>query len=156
MGIYLIDNKAGEEMKNRAVLRVQAERSQLAIIRKFVAEATASSQMAPEDIEDLVQAVDEAATNIIVHGYRDSSGTIEIEIINRPKKVMIYLRDHARPFDSTSVPEPDINLPLEKRPIGGLGIHLIRHCVDEFQHHYLQEGGNEITLMKQKRTKGES
>jgi anti-sigma regulatory factor (Ser/Thr protein kinase) len=46
------------------------------------------------------------------------------------------------------VPEPDITLPLERRPVGGLGIFLSRKLMDEIRHRALPEGGNEVTLVK--------
>lgn len=142
-------------MTPTAVLKVQAERAQLAAIRAFTQNEVARLEMDPEDIDDLVQAVDEAATNIIVHGYKDGPGSIEIAIDSLPDAVVIYLRDRAISFDSTTVPEPDIHIPLEQRPVGGMGIYLIRRCVDEFRHDSLAGGGNEITLIKHKKAKGD-
>lgn len=129
-------------------IRLPAERRQLATIRQFVelhAEKTTASK---NEIYDLVQAVDEAATNIIVHGYQDRIGEIEMEMEYQKGRIIIKLRDEAPPFDPTTAPEPDLSLPLHLRPIGGLGIYLIRSCVNEFSHSIRPEGGNEVKMVK--------
>ena len=132
-----------------AIMRVSAERKVLAVIRDFVKNHAIAAGASAEEAVDLIQAVDEAATNIIIHGYQEREGEIEIEIRSHPQTVKVILRDNAPTFDPTKVPQPDINLPLEKRPIGGLGVHLIRHCVDEFSHCAPENGGDELVLVKQ-------
>jgi anti-sigma regulatory factor (Ser/Thr protein kinase) len=87
--------------------------------------------------------------NIIIHGYHDRPGVIEIEIGSVGDSLMVCLRDQAPPFDPTRVLAPDITLPLEKRPLGGLGIHLARHFTDAMSHRVMPQGGNELTLVKQ-------
>lgn len=129
-------------------MRVSAQRKYLAAIRSFVENKAGALGADAEEVNSLVQAVDEAATNIIMHGYRENPGLIEIEVNSKPGQVRIIIRDSAPPFNPTRVPSPDMDLPLEQRPIGGLGIHLIRHCVDEFTHTVREQGGNELTLVK--------
>jgi serine/threonine-protein kinase RsbW len=136
-----------------AIMQVSAERKLLAVIRDFVKNQAVAAGAAPGEVDDLIQAVDEAATNIIVHGYREQPGFIEIEVKTEPGLVTVILRDDAPPFDPTQVPKPDTTLPLEQRPIGGLGVHLIRHCVDEFSHDSPKHGGNELALVKYLRKK---
>lgn len=135
-------------MGTGAILLFPAERKQLAAIRSFVDTQAAYARASAEMIDDLIQAVDEAATNVIVHGYQDGPGEIEIEIRTRNGEIIIYLRDSSPHFDPTIVPDPDIHLPLEKRKPGGLGIYLIRKCVDSFRYRVCPDGRNEIELIK--------
>jgi serine/threonine-protein kinase RsbW len=135
-------------MGQGAILRIPARRELLVNIRTFVKEQASAANIRPALIADLIQAVDEAASNIIIHGYKDGPGEIEIEVRFEPDKITVNLRDHAPGFDPTQVPSPNIDLPLEKRPIGGLGVHLIRHCVDEFNYCTSPSGGNELVLVK--------
>jgi serine/threonine-protein kinase RsbW len=129
-------------------LRLPAELKKLATLRRFIEDASTTLQASPLVILDLVQAVDEAATNIIVHGYAGQPGEIEVEIDRYGSRLVICLRDRAPVFDPTRAPPPDLSLPLEKRPIGGLGIFLIRQSVDEIHHQPLASGGNELTFVK--------
>lgn len=130
-------------------LSVVAELGNLAVIRCFV-ETTALTLGASQNVaDDLVQAIDELAANIIQHGYQGRAGQIEIEIKKEQDALVIRLRDQAPPFDPTLTPSPDLTLPLERRPVGGLGIHLARHCTDSMTYRQIPAGGNELTLRKQ-------
>ncbi len=129
-------------------LRLAPELKDLAVIRSFVQESAAALDVAPALVPDLLLAVDEAATNVIIHGYRGQPGTIEIEMKRDEVDVVIYVRDNAPPFDPTDVPAPDLTRPLEERPPGGLGIYLIRQYMDEVIYRLMPQGGNELVLKK--------
>jgi serine/threonine-protein kinase RsbW len=120
----------------------------LAEIRHFVAETATALAIQPAMIPSLQLAVDEAATNIIVHGYEDQPGTIEIEIHRTEGALSIRLCDNAPLFDPTSVPPPRLHVPLEQTSPGGLGVYLIRQTVDEMIYHVTPQGGNELILIK--------
>jgi len=120
----------------------------LIAIRQFVQEAAAALDADPAAISDLLLAVDEAATNVIVHGYRGRPGEIEIEVGREESALVVRLRDQAAPFDPTTVPLPDLTRPLEERAPGGLGIYLMKQAVDKVTHRVTPQGGNELTLVK--------
>jgi len=136
-----------------ASIRVVAELPNLAVIRRFVEETATALKADRDAIDDMIQAVDESATNIIVHGYRDQPGHIEIEVIQEGNVLVVRLRDQAPLFDPTRAPPSDVTLPLERRPFGGLGIHLTRRFTDSVTYRITSEGGNELTLRK--KVKGE-
>jgi serine/threonine-protein kinase RsbW len=130
-----------------------AELPNLAVIRRFVEETAMALQVDRDAIDDMIQAVDESATNIIVHGYRGRTGNIEIEVTREGYMLVVRLRDQAPLFDPTRAPPPDLTLPLERRRVGGVGIHLTRQFTDSMTYHTTSEGGNELTLRK--KVKGE-
>jgi serine/threonine-protein kinase RsbW len=135
-------------MNLHPTLRVPADLGRLSEIRDFLRK---HASVRPEDrdaLEDLVCAVDEAVTNVVVHGYRGEPGDIEIELAQEAHGLIVRLRDQAPPFDPTSTPPPDVASPLEERAVGGLGVHLTRHLVDEMTHRALSPQGNELTLVK--------
>jgi serine/threonine-protein kinase RsbW len=129
-------------------LRTSAELDNLTLIRHFVEERATALGVAPSAMSDLMLAVNEATTNIMLHGYQGQPGVIEIEIRRKGNDLMIRLRDEAPPFDPGMVPPPDLSLPLEKRPLGGLGIYLIRQLMDDVTHRVTPRGGNELILVK--------
>lgn len=98
----------------------------------------------------LALAVEEAGTNIIVHGYAGAApGPIALRFHAAPGQITLTITDDARPFLPDSVPPPDLTTNLEDRKIGGLGWHLIRHMVDEVHHEFKPNGrGNILTLVK--------
>jgi anti-sigma regulatory factor (Ser/Thr protein kinase) len=80
-------------------------------------------------------AVDEIATNIVVYGYQGSKteGVIELHAVIAEQTLTLTIEDTGPPFDPRSRPEPDdLDLPLDERDMGGLGIHLAITGVDEF------------------------
>src|SRR5215217_5828376 len=109
-------------MNNVASLHVAADVAQLTAIRAFVEQQAHALGVDASVIYDLVLAVNEVATNIVIHGYRRQPGEIEIELRPQGDAIEIRLRDRARLFDPTRVPAPDLNLPLHKRPFGGMGV----------------------------------
>jgi anti-sigma regulatory factor (Ser/Thr protein kinase) len=127
---------------------IEAKLEHLSTIRKFIEDSTAALNQPAVWVDDLVLAIDELATNIIRHGYRGQPGEIEIEITPLANAIKIRLRDQASPFDPTRIPPADVKLPLKRRPVGGLGVHLARQLVDEFSYQQMNQGGNELTLIK--------
>jgi serine/threonine-protein kinase RsbW len=131
-----------------ATLRIAAELHNLAAVRRFVSEEAERLQTGRAAIEDMIQAVDESVTNVIKHGYEGLPGTIEIEVGREGDDLVVRIRDYAPPFDPTTYPSPDLTLPLERRPFGGLGIHLSRECTDAVIYRVAPDGANELTLLK--------
>jgi serine/threonine-protein kinase RsbW len=133
---------------DRSRLCIAAKLNNLREIRRFIQETATALGVDAAMIPDIVLAVDEAASNIVFHGYQVREGVIQIEVERRGNALVVRLRDEATPFDPTSVPPPDLSLPLEQRPLGGMGIHLMRQVMDEVIHRITPQGGNELTLVK--------
>lgn len=132
----------------RRSVRVPAELERLAEIRAVVRDIARGCEAPADCIDDLVQAVDEAATNIIVHGYRGASGEIELTAELVADDIVITLTDTAAPYDPTTVPPPDLTItPAQRRP-GGMGVHLMRLATDSLVHRPRPGGGNILTLTR--------
>ena len=132
-------------------LRVGNDVNRLGDVRTFVRETVAELGGSPRTADDLVQAVDEAACNVMVHGYGGTPGEIEIEAARVGHSILITLLDRSTPFDPTAAaPRADPAAPpVPKRPGGmGVGIELIRTMTDEVRHHVRPDGGNELTLVR--------
>jgi serine/threonine-protein kinase RsbW len=129
-------------------LETSAGLSSLAEIRAFVADACLQLGAPPEAAIDLVQAVDEAATNVTLHAYKGLPGPMEITVARDGDRITVTIRDEAPPFDPTIVGPPDLPRRLEEGSIGGLGIHFMRSFTDAMIYHRLPHGGNELTFEK--------
>ena len=121
----------------------------LAAIRGFVREAAHSFGASPGAADDLVLAVDEAATNTIRHGYEGRPGPLRIDVSSVGSTVVVRLVDQAPAFDPTGRPTPDLDAPLERRPFGGMGIHLMRVSVDRLVYRSVGRAGNDLTFIKE-------
>jgi serine/threonine-protein kinase RsbW len=131
-----------------ANLWIDANPQNLAALRDFVSKAAASLGASRRVVDDLVLAVDETATNIIVHGYQGRPGSIAVQVELEGDEIVIRLYDRAGFFDPLQYPPPNLDLPLEERPEGGLGIYLARKSVDSVAYRRLPDGRNELTLRK--------
>lgn len=105
---------------------------------------------------ELTLALDEWVTNIVAYGYDDSGPhTIVVRLrLDAPAGspvVTIEVEDDARPFNPLDVPPPQLDVPLEDRSIGGLGIHFVRRCMDDVAYQRL---GSRNLLLLQKRVVG--
>ena len=94
-------------------------------------------------------AIEEAATNAIMYAYpQGTEGNIELGAkVEEGERIIFTLADKGRYFDPTAVPEADISASVEDRPIGGLGIHLVRSIMDSISYKRL-EGKNVLTMIK--------
>ena len=108
-------------------------------IRKYVAAAAQSAGLDRKAIYKLCLAVDEIATNVVLHGYQEAGleGDLKIGTSLEEGSLVILLEDHGKRYDpnSYSIPEAkDLSLPLESRLSGGLGIYLALDGVDDLQY----------------------
>ncbi len=129
-------------------LRVPAELGFLAEVRALVREAARAADAAPDGADDLVQAVDEAATNTIVHGYAGRPGWIEVALAVVGRDIVVTLEDGAPAFDPTASPDPDMRVPALVRGPGGMGIRLMRMATDGLDYRPRDGGGNILTLTR--------
>ena len=96
-------------------------------------------------------AVDEIATNSIIHGYEESGLTGDVVVYSEilPDTLTIIVEDTAPPFDLRTLAErPDhIDKPVEDRPIGGLGVYLTIQNVDKFDYEYVNNRNRNIFIV---------
>ena len=89
----------------------KADLRNLATIRSSVENAARRINSTPEEVTDIMIAVNEAVTNIIIHGYKKQPKIIEIELDKDEDRILVYIRDQAPKFDPTSVPTPNLASP---------------------------------------------
>ncbi|MFP5342907.1 MAG: ATP-binding protein [Candidatus Limnocylindria bacterium] len=131
-------------------IRVDADPARVADVRALVRDAVdaADPTADPECQDDLVQAVDEAASNVIRHGYAGRPGWLDVRIERTGDRLVITIEDEAPTFDPTSVPAPVLATPPAARRPGGMGIHLMRAGIDAIAHSPRPGGGNILTLTR--------
>jgi anti-sigma regulatory factor (Ser/Thr protein kinase) len=108
-----------------------------------------AEQDLPANVVNAINVVlDEAVSNAINHGYDAGvRGEIAVRLRRGADRVEVEVEDDGRPFDPLQVPPPDLTLPLERRPIGGLGVHLIKNLMDEVSYAH-QHGRNVLKMAK--------
>ncbi len=121
----------------------------LALISEFVTRAAKAAGLDARAVYAVQTAVDEACSNIIEHAYGgEGRGTIECTCRINDDGLTVILRDHGRPFDPTSVPEPHLHASLEDRDRGCLGLYFMRRLMDEIHFEFTPDSGNVLTMVK--------
>jgi serine/threonine-protein kinase RsbW len=129
----------------------------LSAIGRYIVDAAASAGIDRSAAYKLRLAVDELATNVVIHGYQEASleGEVFVSAEMDERVLTITIEDTARPFDPTAQTLPDeeeLDLPLDERPIGGLGVMLAREGVDDLRYMYVN--GRNRTIITVNRPTG--
>ena len=133
-------------------LTFSAELENLGSMLEFIRNGIEKLGFSGKEINQLQIAAEEALVNIITYAYPDGDGSIEITYsignsAEEGKRLEIQIIDWGLAFDPLSLPEPDIETPIEEREIGGLGVYMMRNIMDEVR--YAREGDrNTLTLVK--------
>ncbi|SEA90497.1 Anti-sigma regulatory factor (Ser/Thr protein kinase) [Prevotella sp. tc2-28] len=93
-------------------------------------------------------AIEEAVVNVMEYAYPEGEqGNVDIEVIADDKWLTFIISDNGIPFDPTTQKDADTTLSAEDRPIGGLGIFLVRQLMDSINYQR-KDGKNILTLSK--------
>jgi anti-sigma regulatory factor (Ser/Thr protein kinase) len=130
-------------------LHIKNEINQLMRLNEYLRQATETLDLSPSVCMNLKLAVEEAVVNVILYAYPgEINKDIFISLEHNEEKVTVVITDYGVAFDPTTAPLPDIALPLEKRPIGGMGTFLIKQLMTKVSYHRT-ENKNVLTLTKQ-------
>ena len=121
---------------------------QIGLLPEFVGAIAGEAQLDQEAEFNLNLALEEAVSNVILYAYpKETDGTVDIDATVDGKLVSIVIADSGKAFDPTAKEEVDINAGMEERPIGGLGIHLVRTIMDTVNYERKNEK-NILTITK--------
>jgi anti-sigma regulatory factor (Ser/Thr protein kinase) len=97
-------------------------------------------------IPQLNLAIEEAASNVIMYAYPEGEkGNVEVTLDASAGQIRTTLSDFGAPFDPLKQPEANLTDSIEDRPIGGLGIHLIKEIMSEVNYEHTA-GKNVLTM----------
>ena len=93
-------------------------------------------------------ALEEAVVNVMNYAYpKGTTGSVQLEAMLAADTLNFVITDSGTPFDPTSVEDADVTLGVEDRPVGGLGIFLVRQIMDTVNYERV-DGHNILTLSK--------
>jgi anti-sigma regulatory factor (Ser/Thr protein kinase) len=133
-------------------LTLPGELASLDAIGDFVLDQARLAGLGKHTTYQLRLAVDELATNSIVHGYQEHNlkGDVTVSADVDKRSLTIVVEDSAVPYDPLQHDlgrvEKHFDKSLEDRPIGGLGIFFVRQAVDDFQYEW-RDGRNRNRLI---------
>ena len=122
--------------------------SEINKLSQFIDEIGEEFSLTPDIIFNLNLVLEEAVVNIINYAYpKEEHQSIYLSAKLQDSSIVFVLTDTGKEFDPTMAPEADITLSAEDRPIGGLGIFLIRQIMNQVKYERI-EGKNVLTLEK--------
>ena len=138
--------KAGIEMKE---LKVNADISELDKVLAFADSILESMDCSMKAQMQIDVAIEEIFVNIAHYAYPSGDGeaVIQIEADEASKTVSITFIDQGTPYDPLQNADPDITLSAEDRPIGGLGIFMVKKSMDDMSYEY-KDNQNRLTIKK--------
>ena len=118
-------------MQSRLIVR--ADSSAIRHVDGFVATFVRERRIADDEASRILILLEELLTNLIKYGYpgRSEPGQAEIVLALNGSRLEIEFIDDGCAFDPFAGPAPNLDGPPETRPIGGLGIHILRLLTDE-------------------------
>ena len=122
--------------------------AEISRLNEFIDELGEAFSLSPDIIFNLNLVLEEAVVNIINYAYpKEEHESIYLSAKLHDGSIILVLTDTGKEFDPTVAPEADITLSAEERPIGGLGIFLIRQMMNEVKYERI-DGKNVLTLEK--------
>ena len=122
--------------------------SEVGKLNAFVEEIGNEFSLSSDIIFNLNLVLEEAVVNVINYAYpKEEHEFIYLSAYMHEGSIILVLTDTGKEFDPTLAPEVDITLSADERPIGGLGIFLIRQIMNEVKYERI-DGKNILTLEK--------
>ncbi len=90
--------------------------------------------------------LEEIYVNIASYAYGDKKGIVEVSVDKNDSEVILKFADEGISYNPLQKEDPDITLPLEERPIGGLGIFMVKEICKDIE--YKREDDKNILILK--------
>ena len=139
--------KGGQKIKKMLVLKNDIR--EVEHLNTFVKDVSLALHIDQDAATGIALAVEEAVVNVMNYAYpAGTEGEIRVKAYTSADRLTFEISDDGIPFDPTSAAEPDLTLSAEQRPIGGLGIYLMRRYMDAMKYKRVK-GCNILSLTKQ-------
>lgn len=145
------DNERWYVMTEQTTLILKNDVLELENVMSFVSDLCVRNSIPPKTEYDLNLALDEMITNVAHHAYPaggEHHFTLQISVSN--EEFVARIEDDGVEFNPTQHPIPDLDAPLEKRKVGGLGIHMVRQVMTSVE--YQRVGGKNVVTLRKKLT----
>ena len=137
-----------KDMKLQRSITLPNDIEKVPVLAEFVDEVCEIAGFDMSTTMGINLALEEAVVNVMSYAYQPGTmGNVNIEAIANETRLKFIISDWGTPFDPTAEKEVDTTLSAEERPIGGLGIHLVRQIMDSINYERI-DGMNVLTLRK--------
>ena len=137
--------------EEETLLTVNASMDHLDEVIAFVEEQLESASCPLKVQGQICVSFEELYVNVANYAYGEESGEcvigMNISTVGNEKKMVLTVKDRGNPFNPLKKEDPDVTLSVEDRPIGGLGIYMVKQSMDDVMYEY-QKGWNVIKIVK--------
>lgn len=132
-----------------AEITVAATLENLDMVTDFINEQLEKADCSMKLMTQVDLAVEEIYVNIAHYAYHPEVGeaVVRCEVSGDPLQIIIGFEDHGKPYNPLEKEDPDITRSAEERPIGGLGIFMVKKLVDDISYEF-KNGKNVLTISK--------
>ncbi len=124
-------------------LTLPATAGSIAAFSEFVRDGAEEAGVDAQEFGKLELVLEEILINVARYAYTPETGAVEVSYVPAgPHKIRIEIADCGRVFNPLEADPPDLSRGLADRPIGGLGVFLVRSMVDSID--YRREQGRNI------------
>lgn len=136
-------------MRNMFEKSVPASMEYMDAVLEEMEQYLAERRCPPEIATKLEIALEEIFTNVASYAYHEEAGEFQLSCMleQGSGELKIQFKDSGIPFNPLEKPEPDLKVSFDKRPIGGLGIYMVKMFADEAEYEY-KDGCNILTIKK--------
>lgn len=132
----------------RSQLVLDNDIQQIPLLTEFIEQIAEQANLDMALTMSLNLALEEAVSNVMMYAYpAGTKGQVEIEAEFNDGTFVFTMSDSGVPFDPTAKQDADITLSVEDRPIGGLGIFLVKNIMDTVSYKW-SDGKNILTMTK--------
>ncbi len=137
--------QAAAPMERR--ITVPCTASQLPVLIGFLQAFWSAAALPPGAAQAFELSLEELFMNVVMHGAPGGAARVQVSLALADRALTLTLEDDGPAFDPLSLPPPDVTASLEERPVGGLGVALVRKMMDSVCYERVRER-NRLTVSK--------
>ena len=144
----MIDQRRSKVAVMQLTLELDAEIESLATADKAVGDFAESMSWPDEATFKVKLVLEEILMNVISYGGDSShKPRITLHLSQQNDLLSMEISDDGIAYDPLTAPPLDLESDLDDRPIGGLGVHLVRELMDNVSYRY-KDGRNHLLVTK--------
>lgn len=145
--LTLLIFKYGKSVKNshNAIYKAPASKEHYKEFYQWLHQICKDWYVSDELTNKIDMCGEEIYANIAFYAYEQSEGEINVTIQKEKNEIILRFEDSGIPYNPLEKPDPDITLPPEQRPLGGLGIFMVKEMADNISYEY-KDQNNILTL----------
>jgi serine/threonine-protein kinase RsbW len=117
-------------------------------LTRFLQEFWSAAHLPPTHALNFELALEEVFMNIVMHGAQPGmASSVEVSLALADDGLTMTVEDNGPLFDPLTVPAPDLTSSLAERPVGGLGVFLVRQLMDAVSYSRV-DARNRLTMSK--------